>query len=63
MRITTNDTGLYPWLIRRPVRECVTWALVKLAKYWVLLVNLAHSQRKPIFSIETLCNHTQGIVV
>ena len=23
----TNDAGLYPWLIRRPVRECVTWAL------------------------------------
>ena len=27
MRIATNDAGLYPWLIRRPVRECVTWAL------------------------------------
>ena len=27
IRISTNDAGLYPWLIRRPVRECVTWAL------------------------------------
>ena len=27
IRIATNDVGLYPWLIRRPVRECVTWAL------------------------------------
>ena len=27
IRIATNDAGLYPWLIRRPVRECVTWAL------------------------------------
>ena len=26
IRIATNDAGLYPWLIRRPVRECVTWA-------------------------------------
>ena len=24
--IATNDAGLYPWLIQRPVRECVTWA-------------------------------------
>ena len=24
--IATNDAGLYSWLIRRPVRECVTWA-------------------------------------
>ena len=30
IRIATNDAGLYPWLIRRPVRECVTWALVSL---------------------------------
>ena len=27
IRIATNDAGLYPWLIRRPVREYVTWAL------------------------------------
>ena len=26
IRIATNDAGLYPWLIRRLVRECVTWA-------------------------------------
>ena len=26
IRIATNDAGLYPWLILRPVRECVTWA-------------------------------------
>ena len=26
IRIATNDVGLYPWLIRRPVGECVTWA-------------------------------------
>ena len=26
--IATNDAGLYPWLIQRPVRECVTWALL-----------------------------------
>ena len=26
IRIATNDAGLYTWLIRRPVRECVTWA-------------------------------------
>ena len=26
IRIATNDAELYPWLIRRPVRECVTWA-------------------------------------
>ena len=29
IRIATNDAGLYPWLILRPVRECVTWALTK----------------------------------
>ena len=29
IRIATNDAGLYSWLIRRPVRECVTWALQK----------------------------------
>ena len=23
---TTNDAGLYPWLILPPIRECVTWA-------------------------------------
>ena len=28
IRIATNDSGLYPWLIPRPVRECVTWALL-----------------------------------
>ena len=28
IRIAKNDAGLYPWLIRRPVRECVTWALL-----------------------------------
>ena len=30
------DAGLYPWLIRRPVRECVTWALARRlrAKFW-----------------------------
>ena len=27
IRIATNDVWLYPWLIRRQVRECVTWAL------------------------------------
>ena len=27
IRIATNDAGLYLWLIWRPVRECVTWAL------------------------------------
>ena len=27
IRIATKDAGLYLWLIRRPVRECVTWAL------------------------------------
>ena len=28
IRIAKNDAGSYPWLIRRPIRECVTWALV-----------------------------------
>ena len=28
--IATNDARLYPWLIRRPVRECVTWELLSL---------------------------------
>ena len=27
IQIATNDAGLYPWLIWRPVRECVTRAL------------------------------------
>ena len=27
--IATNDAGLYPWLIWRPVCECVTWALAR----------------------------------
>ena len=27
IRIATNDAGLYLWLTRRPVRECVTWAI------------------------------------
>ena len=27
IRLATSGAGLYPWLIRRPVRECVTWAL------------------------------------
>ena len=27
IQIATNDAGLYLWLIRRPVRECVIWAL------------------------------------
>ena len=27
VQIATNDAGLYPWLIRRSIRECVTWAL------------------------------------
>ena len=30
IRKATNDAGLYPWLILRPVRECVTWALLKI---------------------------------
>ena len=32
IQIATNDAGLYPWLIRRPVRECVTWALASLSR-------------------------------
>ena len=28
VQIATNDAGSYPWLIRRSIRECVTWALV-----------------------------------
>ena len=28
IQIATIDAGLYPWLIRRPIRECVTWALL-----------------------------------
>ena len=27
IRIATDDAGLYPWLILRQIRECVTWAL------------------------------------
>ena len=27
LQIDTNDAGSYPWLIRRPFRECVTGAL------------------------------------
>ena len=37
IRIATNDARLYPWLIWRPVRECVTWAL-------------SYSHPKPLFS-------------
>ena len=29
IRIDTNDAGVYPWLIRHTVRECVTWALYR----------------------------------
>ena len=32
IRIATNDGGLYPWLIRLPVHECVTWALQTASK-------------------------------
>ena len=27
IRIATDNAGLYPWLILRQIRECVTWAL------------------------------------
>ena len=27
IRIATDDAGSYPWLILRPISECVTWAL------------------------------------
>ena len=27
IRIATDDTESYPWLILRQIRECVTWAL------------------------------------
>ena len=27
IRTTMNDAGSYPWLFRRPDRECVTWVL------------------------------------
>ena len=37
--------------------------IVKLAKSWILLENLAHTQRKSVLSIQTLCNYTQDIVV
>ena len=40
--IATNDAGLYPWLIRRPVRECVTWALLcSRRSSWMLTIFLA----------------------
>ena len=36
IRIATN---VHPWLIRRPVRECVTWALPSLNKVVTYLVS------------------------
>ena len=29
IQIATDDAGLYPWLILRQIRECVTWALLR----------------------------------
>ena len=37
--------------------------IVRLAQIRILLENVAHTQRKLVFSIETLCNYTQDIVV
>ena len=37
--------------------------IVKLEQIRILLENVAHTQRKLAFSIETLCNYTQDMVV
>ena len=49
IRIAMNDAGLYPWLIRRQVRECVTWAIANLLI--PILINLILYIPVNIFSV------------
>ena len=37
--------------------------IVKLARLWTLNDNEAHIERQSVFQLETLCNHTLGVVV
>ena len=56
----------FPWSSTLSIKCPVLFPInpiVKLAQIRILLENVAHTQGKLVFSIETLCNYTQDIVV
>ena len=52
--IATNDAGLYPWLIRRPVRECVTWAYRYLVDYLLYPPGTKYIGRYIVFAFSVI---------